>query len=105
MTEHGKSQPRIFSELNDSHTIVHQGAPETIAAGITMVNIASTFISATRQFRDRPVEYSTHDQPRVTARVVQHLRGLPQRGTPDGVGLEAYCIFVVEADNQGTVEL
>ena len=31
MTEHGKSQPRIYSELNDAHTIVHQGSRHTIA--------------------------------------------------------------------------
>ena len=33
MTEHGKSQPRIFSELNDSHTIVHQGSRDTTLPG------------------------------------------------------------------------
>src|SRR5437868_5244626 len=37
MTEHGKSQPRIYSELNDAHTIVHQGSRHTIATGLTMV--------------------------------------------------------------------
>jgi hypothetical protein len=33
MTEHGKSQPRVFDELGSSHEIVHQGDREAIAAG------------------------------------------------------------------------
>jgi hypothetical protein len=48
MTEHRKSQPRIYSELNDAHTIVHQGSRDTVAGGITMVNIAATFVSPLR---------------------------------------------------------
>src|SRR5207249_3979689 len=49
MTEHGKSQPRVFDELSSSHEIVHQGNRQAIAAGITVVNIASTFVSPLRQ--------------------------------------------------------
>ena len=49
MTEHSKSQPRIFDELGSSHEIVHQGDRQAIAAGITVVNIAATFISPLRQ--------------------------------------------------------
>lgn len=50
MTEHSKSQPRVFDELSSSHEIVHAGAGQnTIAAGITVVNIAATFVSPLRQ--------------------------------------------------------
>ena len=52
MTEHGKSQPRIFDELGSSHEIVHQGDREAIAAGITVVNIAATSVSPLRQKSD-----------------------------------------------------
>ena len=31
MTEHGKSQPRVYDELSSSHEIVHQGMQETVA--------------------------------------------------------------------------
>src|SRR5205823_3846557 len=34
MTEHSKSQPRLFDELSSSHEIVHQGDQETVATGI-----------------------------------------------------------------------
>jgi hypothetical protein len=105
MTEHGKSQPRIYAELNDAHTIVHQGDPDTIAAGITMLNIASTFVSPLRQRPDQPLVISHHRQPDVTANMVQHLRHLPRRTSPDSVGLDAYCTFVVNLDNQGNVSL
>src|SRR5688572_6465968 len=34
MTEHGKSQPRVFDELGSSHEIVHQADRKAFAAGI-----------------------------------------------------------------------
>ncbi len=49
MTEHGKSQPPVFDELGSSHEIVHQGDRDAIAAGVTVVNIAKTFVSPLRQ--------------------------------------------------------
>ena len=101
MTEHGKSQPRVYDELSSSHEIVHQGKPETIAAGITVVNIAETFVSPTRQKTDE-LEVSIHNQPRATLRMVEHLRGLPIREHIGQVGFDAYCTFVVECDNQDT---
>lgn len=105
MTEHGKSQPRIYSELNDAHTIVHQGSRHTIATCITMVNIARTFIAPLRQRPDLPLVVSEHRQPYVTSRMVEHLRKLPMRDDVDAVGLEAMCTFVVDVNNQGVVAL
>jgi len=103
MTEHRKSEPRIFSELNDAHTNVHQGNLRTIAAGVTMINIAKTFVSATRQSRSAPVKITRHDQPRVTEQMLRHLRRLPIRDDLTGIGFDAYCNFVVDLDNQGHV--
>lgn len=40
MTEHGKSQPRLFDELESSYTIVDNGDSQVIAVGIEVVNIA-----------------------------------------------------------------
>ncbi len=82
MTEHGKSQPRVFDELGSSHEIVHQGDREAIAAGITVVNIAQTFVSPLRQ-KSAKLHVSKHKQPHAAERMVNHLRGLPIR---DSVG-------------------
>lgn len=105
MTEHGKSQPRVYSELNDSHTIVHSGDDDTIAVGITMVNIASTFVSPLRQIPGAAVRVTQHHQPDVTQRMIDHLRQLPVRDGTDAVGFDAYCTFVLDLDNQGHVRL
>jgi hypothetical protein len=104
MTEHGKSQPRIFDELNSSHEIVHQGNPKAIAAGITVVNIAETFISPLRQTKDQEdLVVSRHKQPDVTQRMVKHLRGLPIRDDIGEVGFDAYATIIVNCDNRGPV--
>ena len=105
MTEHGKSQPRIYDELSSSHEIVHQGRPDAIATGITVVNIAQTFVSPLRQTSARSVHVSQHKQPDVAARMIQHLRGLPIREAVDQVGFDAYTTIVVDCDNQGEVRL
>jgi hypothetical protein len=99
MTEHGKSEPRLFDELGSSHEIVHQGSAEAIAAGITVVNIAATFISPLRQTSRGKLHVSKHKQPQVTESMVQHLRGLHVRENVGQVGFDAYCTFVVECDN------
>jgi hypothetical protein len=104
MTEHGKSQPRVFDELSSSNEIVHQGDREAIAAGITVVNIAKSFVSPLRQ-KSKRMHVTRHNQPHVTERMVNHLRGLPIRETIDGTGFDAYATIVVECDNQGPVTL
>lgn len=104
MTEHGKSQPRVFDELGSSHEIVHQGDREAIAAGITVVNIATTFVSPLRQ-RGGELHVSKHQQPRAAERMVDHLRGLPIRDNMDGFGFDAYSTIVVDCDNQGPATL
>ncbi|MBI3836541.1 MAG: hypothetical protein HY288_01230 [Planctomycetia bacterium] len=100
MTEHGKSQPRVFDELGSSHEIVHQGDREAIAAGVTVVNIAKTFVSPLRQ-KSAQLHVSKHKQPHAAERMVSHLRGLPIRDALDGVGFDAYATIVVDCDNQG----
>jgi hypothetical protein len=105
MTEHVKSQPRVYDELSSSHEIVHQGRAEAIAAGITVVNIATTFASPTRQTPAAPLYISLHAQPDVTERMVRHLRGLPIREHIGQVGFDAYCTIVVECDNQSGATL
>jgi hypothetical protein len=105
MTEHGKSEPRVYSELNDSHVITHFGAGDAIAAAITMVNIAPTFISALRQAPDKKIEITKHTQPEAARAMVAHLRTLPIRNSITSIGLDAYSTFIIDADNQGHVAL
>lgn len=104
MTEHGKSQPRIFDELGSSHQIVHQGDREAIACGITVVNIAKTFVSPLRQ-KSKKLHVSEHKQPHAAERMVKHLRGLPIRDTVEGFGFDAYATVVIDCDNRGPATL
>ncbi len=99
MTEHGKSQPRIYDELSSSHEIVHKGNNDAIAAGIAVVNIAARFASPLRQGSTNAIHFSNHIQPRVTERMVEHLRGLPLRLRSEDVGFDAYCTVVINCDN------
>ena len=105
MTEHKKSQPRVYDELSSSHAIVHQGKQEAISAGITVVNIAKTFVSPLRQKPGQSVHVTKHNQPRVTESMVAHLRGLPIRERIGEVGFDAYCTIVIECDNQTACNL
>lgn len=105
MTEHGKSQPRVYDELSSSHEIVHQGRRDAIAAGITVVNIASSFVSPLRQKGGAEMHVTRHKQPDAAAKMIQHLRGLPIREELGQVGFDAYATFVVDCDNMDRVGL
>ena len=105
MTEHSKSQPRVYDELSSSHEIIHQADPEALAAGIVVVNIAEEFVSPTRQIPGQPVSVTRHKQPHAAARMISHLRGLPIRSAPGEVGFDAFTIIVVDCDNVGLARL
>jgi hypothetical protein len=106
MTEHGKSQPRIYDELSSSHTIVHDGDNDAIAAGVAIVNIADRFVSPLRQkIPGQPLEWTKHNQPHAAGRMVTHLRGLPIRATTAEKGFDAYTTVVISCDNQNAATL
>ncbi len=105
MTEHSKSQPRVYDELSSSHEIIHQADAKALAAGVVVVNIAGEFVSPTRQVPGQSVSVTQHKQPHAAARMVAHLRGLPVRSTGEGVGFDAFAIIVVECDNVGPARL
>ena len=105
MTEHGKSQPRVYDELSSSHEIVHQGRQDAIATGITVVNIADTFVSPLRQTSSETLHVTHHNQPAAATSMVLHLRGLPIRNAVGEVGFDAYATIVVDCNNQGDVRL
>lgn len=105
MTEHGKSKPRLYDELSSSHEIVHQGWPQAIATGISVVNIAGDFVSPLRQRPGQSLEVTHHKQPDAAAGMIQHLRGLRFRDEMGQVGFEAYSTIVIDCDNQGPATL
>jgi len=100
MTEHKKSQPRVYDELSSSHEIVHQGRQDAIAAGIVVINIADRFVSPLRQRSSTDLHWSLHRQPDVAASMIRHLRGLPIRDRIGQVGFDAFAQIVVDSDNQ-----
>jgi hypothetical protein len=104
MTEHAKSQPRLFDELSSSHEIVHMGNPRAIAAGLAVVNIADTFVSPLRQ-KGRKLFVSRHKQPHVAERMIEHLRGLQIREMEGGIGFDAFAAIVVFCENTGPTSL
>jgi hypothetical protein len=105
MTEHVKAKPRLYDELSSSHEIVHQGRPEAIATGITVINRADTYYSPTNQTDPTSLTANYHDQPRVTKALIDHLRGLRIRDDTESVGFDAYCNIVVTTDNLTSVAL
>lgn len=100
MTEHGKALPRVFDELNSSNQMPHREDDEVIAAGIAVVNIASSFVSPLRQKESGDAIVTPHNQPHVAERTVEHLRGLRIRDGVGEEGFDAYCTIVVDCDNQ-----
>lgn len=105
MTEHKKSQPRLFDELSSSYHIVNHGDPQCIAAGIAIINNAVTFVSPLRQHHGLPIHISKHDQPRVTTSMIAHLRGLKLREKIDEVGFDAFAQAIVDCNNQNGASL
>ena len=106
MTEHSKTQPRLFDELSSAHEIVHQGDTNVISAGIVVVNIADTYASPTRQTSgEGPLVFISHRQPNVTASMVNHLRGLLLREKAGEIGFDAFATIVINCDNVGACTL
>jgi len=106
MTEHGKTQPRLFDELSSSHEIVHQGDTLIISLGVVVVNIAPTYASPTRQTSgEGPLNFSKHRQPAVVESMVKHLRGLQVREKPGQIGFDAFATIIIDCDNVGACKL
>jgi hypothetical protein len=95
MTEHGKARRNRQRDLDSFHQFVHRYDSETIAAALTVVNLADRFKSPLRP------DVSTHKNVRALVQeTVALLRSLPQRTSRgEAPGLEANGTIVVSHDN------
>jgi hypothetical protein len=105
MTEHMKARPRLYDELNSSHLTIHGAAEQAIAAGLVMVNAATTFISPDRNKFNMattgPV-VTRHKQPVAAELVIEKIREMPRRTRPNEEGFDAIGIVVVDCRNDGS---
>jgi hypothetical protein len=102
MTEFGKARPRLYDELNSSHAAIHGNSQHTIAAGLTMVNLAGTFVSPTRNYATKKHPHTVHKQPGDAESVIAKIREIPRRGKEGEDGYDALAIVVVDCPNDGT---
>jgi len=95
MTEHGKARRNRQRDLDSFHQFVHRYNSSTIAAALTVVNIAERFRSPLR-----PAISVHRNITRLTGETLTLLRLLPPRsGAAEGPGLEANGAIVVDHDN------
>jgi hypothetical protein len=105
MTAFLKARPRLKDELTSSHQTIHGDTPEAIAAGLVLVNAASTFWSTDLNKRDLRVEapvVSIHRQPGDAEKVVIGLRDLQRRTQISDSGFDAIGVVVVDCKNDGS---
>lgn len=103
MTAHVRAIPRLFDELNSSHSTVHGSSEDAVAVGFTMVNIASEFISPTASHHaGAEPQVTEHRQPKDAARVIDHIwANLRRRAEVRDRGFDAVGIMVVDCANRG----
>jgi len=104
MTAHQRALPRLYDELNSSHSTVHGASDQAIAAGFTMINIAGRYLSPdlNKKNRETAPEWSTHDQPRDAQLAIDKIRQLPKRSKTGDTGYDALSIVVVDCPNDGS---
>ena len=102
MTEHRKSEPRLYDELNSSQQTIHGAADQAVAVGLVMVNIAATFVSPGLQKAGNEPVVTQHNQPGVTESVIRKIRELPRRTTTGTEGFDALGIIVIDLTNDGS---
>lgn len=95
MTEHGKARRNRQRDLDSFHQFVHRYDQATIAAGLTVVNIAERFKSPLRS------SISLHKRVKTLVQeTMSLLRALPLRSAQgESAGLDANGAIVVSHDN------
>lgn len=105
MTAHLKARPRLKDELTSSHQTIHGDNESAIAAGLVLINGASSFVSSSKNKHDlrlsTPV-ISLHKQPNDAERVVEGLRDIQRRSKPSDAGFDALGVVIVDCRNDGS---
>lgn len=99
MTAFLKARPRLKDELTSSHQTIHGDNQHAIAAGLVLVNAASSFVSP--DLNKHPLAtttavVSTHRQPGDADKIVQGLRDLQRRATVGDSGFDALGVIILE---------
>jgi hypothetical protein len=104
MTAHQRALPRLYDELNSSHSTVHGATDQAIAAGFAMVNAAENYLSPDLNKRNKASspEWSHHNQPRDAELAVAKVRQLPRRSATGANGYDAMAIVVIDCSNDGS---
>lgn len=106
MTEHTKSLPRLYDELNSSHLCVHGDSGHALAIAYVQVNSSDEFISpiinSAAIAAGQPPRVSFNRQPVSTQRVIEKVADLPRRANIRETGFDAIGVSVVELRNDGS---
>jgi hypothetical protein len=95
MTEHRKAVKNRKRDFEAHHDHVHRYNERAIAAGLLVVNIASTFRSPLRP------DATAHRNPeKLVQHCVDQMRAVAVRPGAGGTGLDAKGILVVDLDNE-----
>jgi hypothetical protein len=107
MTKHVSSKPRLRRELIAAHVLTHERDQQAIAGGVTIVNMADSFVAPLRQVAggwSAPVR-SVHNMPHEAENLMEYLRRMRIRDTLNETGFDAYCHIVINCDNLGPCTL
>lgn len=105
MTAYLKARPRLKDELTSSHQTIHGDNESAIAAGLVLINGASTFVSPglnKHDLRQSAAVVSKHRQPGDAEKVIAGLRDIQRRSAPSDSGFDALGVVVVDCRNDGS---
>jgi hypothetical protein len=95
MTEHRKAIRNRTRDFEAHHEHVHRYNNRTLAAGVLVLNMASSFRSPLRR------SVTIHRAPaKLVEYCIGQMRSVTERRAESGEGLEAKCVVVVSVDNQ-----
>jgi hypothetical protein len=104
-SEFGKARPRLYDELNSSHSTIHGDTDTAIAAGFVLINIAPTFVSPLKNpwtIGTLPTQVTQHRQPQNAQSIVDKMMELPRRSSLGIPGFDVLAITVFSFANDGT---
>jgi hypothetical protein len=105
MTAFLKARPRLKDELTSSHQTIHGDNQHAIAAGLVIVNAASTFVSPDKNKYDlkkHTALVSSHRQPDDALKIIEGLRDLQRRSSVADTGFDALGVVVIHCANDGS---